>query len=213
MCIPRNTRCSSSTTTRKFGPRCGVFSMRSAIAHALFDTAESFLNEVDPETPGCVLLDLHLPGLSGLELQSRLTTPGYSRPVVFFTASATVDESVRAMKAGAIDFLMKPLQPPHLLSAIENALSVEDARRRELAISRESQDRTARLTPREREVLEHLVRGLLNKQIAAVLGTTEKTVKVHRARVFQKVGARSVVQLVRYASPRTGVDGAMGRQA
>ncbi len=104
------------------------------------------------------------------------------------------------MKAGAVDFLIKPAQEPYLLAAIDSALAVEATRRRELAASRDARKRTARLTPREKEVLEHLVRGLLNKQIAAALGTTEKTVKVHRARVLHKTGARSVVQLVRFVS-------------
>jgi FixJ family two-component response regulator len=169
-----------------------------------FDCAEAFLDQVDEETPGCVLLDLHLPDLSGLELQRRLVTPAYTRPVVFLTALASVHESVCAMKAGAVDFLMKPALAQYLLPAIETALTVEATRRRELAASRDARDRTARLTPREREVLEHLVRGLLNKQIAAALGTTEKTVKVHRARVLQKTGARSVVQLVRFVSQTAG---------
>ncbi len=166
----------------------------------LFDSAKTFLDQVDQEAPGCVLLNLHLADLSGFELQHRLSTPAYSRPVVFLAAVATIDESVRAMKAGAVDFLMKPVQEQRLHNAVERALSVEAKRRRDLAASREAQDRTARLTPREREVLQHLVRGLLNKQIAAVLGTTEKTVKVHRARVLHKTGARSVVQLVQFVS-------------
>jgi FixJ family two-component response regulator len=165
-----------------------------------FDSAEAFLDQVDQETPGCVLLNLHLPGLSGLELQHRLSTPAYSRPVVFLATVATVHESVRAMKAGAVDFLMRPVQEQHLLHAIDTALSVEATRRRDLAASREARDRTARLTPREKEVLQHLVRGLLNKQIAAVLGTTEKTVKVHRSRVLHKTGTRSVVQLAQFVT-------------
>jgi FixJ family two-component response regulator len=162
----------------------------------LFPSAEAFLGAVGTDDPGCVLLDVRLAGLSGLELQTRLVSPGYSRPMVFLSDYTPVPDIVRAMRNGAVDFLIKPIQEHDLLPAIDRALVLEGTRRRELKAFRIARDRTAQLTPRERQVLSHVVRGFMNKQIAAALGTSERTVKLHRSRVLQKTGVRSVAQLM-----------------
>jgi FixJ family two-component response regulator len=158
-----------------------------------------FLDELDVEAPGCVLLDLSLPGASGLEVQEQLAAAGAAQPIVFLTGRATVQSSVRAMKAGAFDFIEKPFDSAALLASVRRALErdeiLREKRSRDLAIS----DRIASLTPRESEVLRHVIAGRLNKQIAARLGTAEKTVKVHRARVMHKMSVRSVAELTRIA--------------
>lgn len=139
---------------------------------------------------GCVLLDLHMPGPSGLELQQAV-----SLPIVFLTGRGDVESSVRAMKAGAVDFLTKPVQPAALLEAV--ALALE--RGRNADAQRDAEARHARLTARQRAVFEHVVVGKANKQIARELGITERTVKMHRAQVMARMEARSVAELVRYA--------------
>ncbi|PWB74216.1 MAG: DNA-binding response regulator [Holophagae bacterium] len=158
-----------------------------------------FLLDPPPDRPGCVLLDLRLPGPSGLDLQQALARRGLPLPVVFLTGHADVASSVRAMKAGAVDFLTKPVEREVLFEAVERALE-RDARQREArgeaAVLRE---RFASLTPREREVFEGITAGKLNKQIAGELGMAERTVKLHRAQLMSKLGATSAAELGRLA--------------
>jgi FixJ family two-component response regulator len=164
-----------------------------------FGSAQEFIAQRQADLPGCLVLDVTMPGFTGLELQQWLARAEDPLPIIFITGYGDVPSSVRAMKAGAVDFLTKPVDEQTLLRAIEDALRRGQevrAARAELASIRE---RLARLTPREREVLEHVVSGQLNKQIAADLGTVEKTIKVHRARVMQKMGVESLAQLVRLA--------------
>lgn len=169
-----------------------------------YPSALTFLEEHDAAAPGCAVVDLAMPGLTGLELQRVLAASGCERPIVFITARGDIPASVQAMKAGAVDFLTKPFDDEELLSAIRTALE-KDRRARQLRAELQFVERRlARLTPREREVLTHIVAGQLNKQIAAVLGTVEKTIKVHRARVMEKMEAKSLAELVRMAE-RAGV--------
>jgi FixJ family two-component response regulator len=164
-----------------------------------FGSARDFIAQHQADAPGCLVLDVTMPGFTGLELQQWLALARDPLPVIFITGYGDVPTSVRAMKAGAVDFLTKPVDEQALLRAIKDALRRGQelrAARAELANIRE---RLARLTPRELEVLEHVVSGQLNKQIAADLGTVEKTIKVHRGRVMQKMGVDSLAQLVRLA--------------
>jgi FixJ family two-component response regulator len=164
-----------------------------------FASAEEFLAALDPAAPGCLLLDLSMPGLGGLELQRLLMERGASLPIVFLSGQADVGASVRAMKGGAIDFLEKPVEDATLIAAIERALE-RDARMRDARAQRsELEQRYAKLTPREREVLALVVSGKLNKQAAFSLGIAERTIKLHRARVLEKMGAASLADLVRMA--------------
>jgi FixJ family two-component response regulator len=159
-----------------------------------------FLEEHDATVPGCAVLDVSMPGLDGLELQRALTVAnGFHRPVVFVTGKGDIPTSVRAMKAGAIDFLTKPVKDVDLFEAVSRA-EARDAEMRRLQSELESmQAKVDTLTPREREVLTHVVAGRLNKQIAGDLGTVEKTIKVHRSRMMEKLGIRTVADLVRMA--------------
>lgn len=167
---------------------------------------QQFLAEHDAAIPGCALLDVSLPGLDGLELQETLTAAGTTRPVVFITGQGDIPTSVRAMKAGAVDFLTKPVDTADLLAAIRRAEEL-DARARQLRTERASiEERLATLTPREREVMGHVVVGRLNKQIAFDLGTVEKTIKFHRGAIMRKMGARSALELVRMVE-KAGVGG------
>ena len=154
--------------------------------------------------PGCVVLDLAMPGLNGLELQTALAASGCQRPIIFVSGHGDVPSSVRAMKAGAVDFLTKPVSEENLLAAIRRAIDRDRLMRQARAELQAIGERLNTLTPREREVLQHVVAGQLNKQIAADLGTVEKTVKVHRSRVMEKMGVRSLADLVRMAE-RIGV--------
>jgi FixJ family two-component response regulator len=165
-----------------------------------FESARAFLDSGDfHKGPACLVLDVRMPGLNGLDLQRELQAANASLPIIFITGHGDIPTTVRAMKAGAVDFLPKPLKDTVLLESIEQALAraVRDqAKRRELeALS----ERRNTLTPREREVMALVVSGLLNKQIAFELGTVEKTIKVHRARVMQKMGVDSLAELVRVA--------------
>jgi RNA polymerase sigma factor (sigma-70 family) len=162
-----------------------------------FSTAQEFLECERPEGPACVVLDIRMPGLSGLDLQEKLSATGLDMPVIFVTGHGTVPMSVRAMKAGAVDFLQKPFDDQILLDAIQRAIDKDRQGREQRAGLRELELRLDSLTPREREVFALVVTGLLNKQIAGELGTSEKTIKVHRARVMQKMEADSLADLVR----------------
>jgi FixJ family two-component response regulator len=164
---------------------------------AAFASAEEFLEQYDPQTLGCLVLDLAMPTLNGLELQSILAKAGSLLPVIFLTGTADIPKSVQAMKQGASDFLIKPVNDEDLLAAVRVAIEKNRALRREEAELFEIRARLATLTPREREVLEYVVAGKLNKQIAGALGTVEQTVKVHRAHLMQKMKVHSVAELVR----------------
>ena len=164
----------------------------------VFNSADAFLARSSSDRPACVVLDQRMPGLSGLELQRAITGES-ALAVVFLTGHADVPTSVEAMKAGAVDFLTKPVDESRLLEAVRNALD-RSARGHAASIERRAfLERVARLTPRERQVGALMIQGLLNKQIAWELGTAEKTVKVHRARVMEKLGVGSVAELARLA--------------
>ena len=169
----------------------------AGFAVAAFASPEEFLAQYDPHTPGCLVLDLDMPAVNGLELQRILARKGSVLPIIFLTGHGDVPKSVQAMKRGAIDFLTKPVNDENLLAAVRAAIEKDRALRREQTELSEIRARLATLTPREREVLEHVVTGKLNKQIAGDLGTVEQTVKVHRARVMQKMRVQSVAELVR----------------
>jgi FixJ family two-component response regulator len=162
-----------------------------------FSSSEAFLEEHDPSVPGCAVLDLTMPGLDGLELQQKLANKATGRPIVFLTGHGSVPVSVRAMKAGAVDFLLKPVKQVDLLDAVERAAALDKVTRRADAERRAIDALVEKLTPREKEVLSHVIAGRLNKQIAADLGTVEKTIKVHRSRMMAKMGVRTVAALVR----------------
>jgi FixJ family two-component response regulator len=164
-----------------------------------FTSPQAFLAGHDPSKPGCAVFDVSMPGLDGLELQQALTAGGSQRPVIFLTGKGDIPTSVRAIKAGASDFLTKPISANDLLGAVARA-EREDARIRLVNAEMELINaKIATLTPREREVMTHVISGKLNKQIAGDLGTVEKTIKVHRGRVMEKLGVRSVAELVRLA--------------
>jgi FixJ family two-component response regulator len=165
-----------------------------------FTSAEEFLAGHDASVAGCAVFDVSMPGLDGLALQQIFAASGNQRPVVFVTGQGNIPQSVRAIKAGAIDFLTKPVSAKLLLDAIARAVA-EDARMRQSQAEVTAiQAKIATLTRREREVLAHVIAGRLNKQIAADLGTVEKTIKVHRGRMMEKLGVRAVVDLVRLAA-------------
>lgn len=168
-----------------------------------WETAEDFLTRPPARAPGCAIVDLELPGASGLDLQAKLGDTVSALPVIFLSGRGDIGASVRAMKAGAVDFLTKPVEAEPLLAAISTALARSRATQAERAAVADRDARLAALTPREREVLEMVVEGRLNKQIAGELGIAEKTIKVHRGRVMHKLGVRTVADLVRFVvAPR-----------
>jgi FixJ family two-component response regulator len=170
----------------------------------LFASAQEFLRSKRPDQPSCLVLDVRLPGLSGLDLQRRTGDAGIEIPIVFITGHGDIPMSVRAMKAGAVEFLTKPFRDQDLLDAIQQALERDGKARDQRAALEELRSRFASLTSREREVMKRVVAGLLNKQIGAELGTSETTVKIHRHQVMEKMGAGSLPELVRMAD-RLGV--------
>jgi len=165
---------------------------------------QEFLERHDPRAPGCLVLDLAMPGLNGLELQAALTVKGSAIPIIFLTGHGNIPASVQAMKRGALDFLTKPVNDDDLLKAVQAAIEKDRLARIARAELEDIQARLDSLTPREREVLTHVVSGQLNKQTAADLGTVEKTIKVHRGRVMEKMKVHSVAELVHLAE-RAGI--------
>jgi len=172
--------------------------LRSAgVAVAVFASPREFLAQYDPATPGCLVLDVAMPGFSGLQLQTALSEKGTSLPIIFLTGHGDVSKSVQAMKQGAFDFLSKPAKDKDLLTAVRAAFERDTVVRQERAKLSEIRARLDTLTPREREVLELVVSGKLNKQIAGDLGIAEATVKMHRAHVMEKMKVQSVAELTR----------------
>jgi FixJ family two-component response regulator len=172
----------------------------------LFGSAAEFMDSSRPDVVSCLVLDIRLPGMSGLDFQRELARARDEIPTIFITAHGDIPMTVRAMKAGAVEFLTKPFRDQDLLDAIQVALQRDHARRQRQAEAATLQERLESLTPREREVLPRVVSGLLNKQIAAEIGTTEATVKVHRSQLMRKMGADSLPQLVRMAE-KIGIPG------
>lgn len=164
-----------------------------------YASAPEFLDSEPGGEPGCILLDLRMPGASGLDLQESLARMEERLPIIFLTGHGDIPASVRAMKAGAVDFLTKPVRRETLLAAVQNALRIDAKGRAARAALRELQNRYQNLTSREREVLAHVVSGKLNKQIAFDLGAAERTIKAHRASIMEKLGVQSVAELVRLA--------------
>lgn len=161
-----------------------------------FESAAEFLAAHDPAYAGCLILDVAMPGLGGLELQRRLNEAEDCLPIIFLTGCGSIALSVQAMKAGAVTFLTKPVASSELFSAVAEAIRVDHERRLERSARDGVRERLATLTRREREVLKHLLEGRLNKQIAGTLGTSQQTVKIHRARVMKKMHVKSVAELV-----------------
>lgn len=164
-----------------------------------FASAQEFLARVGVEAPSCVVLDLQLPGLTGLEMQKQMAEVGLETPIVFLTGHGNIPATVQAMKAGAIEFLTKPVEEPDLLKAIQEAIERDRRIRQQRADMGDLRDRYDSLTAREQEVVQHVVAGLLNKQIAADLKITEDTVKFHRGNIMRKMRADSLADLVRMA--------------
>jgi RNA polymerase sigma factor (sigma-70 family) len=167
---------------------------------ATFESAEAFLAERDPDLAGCLVLDVNLPGLDGLGLQQRLRDAGQMLPIVFLTGHGDIPMSVRAVKAGAADFLTKPVQADALDAALRSAIEQHSMQQQTDADSRALRQKLAHLTSREREVLAALVAGKLNKEIAFELGIVEQTVKYHRARIMERLQAKSVAELMHFVA-------------
>ena len=171
-----------------------------------FDSAETFLQRTPPDAPSCLVLDVRLRGLRGLDFQRELAARNIRIPIVFVTGHGDIPMSVRAMKAGAIEFLTKPYRDQDLLDAVRIALERDRARREQEKDLTDLQQRFDSLTPREQEVISKAVSGMLNKQIAGELGTAENTVKVHRSRAMEKMNAQSFADLVRMIEKLKGAE-------
>ncbi|MBX5460116.1 MAG: response regulator transcription factor [Steroidobacteraceae bacterium] len=167
------------------------------LAAVSYASAQEFLQHYDPQQPGCVVLDVRMPGMSGLELQQLLNLRGATLPVIFITGHGDIPMAVEAMQHGAFDFLQKPFRDQDLLDRVQRALQKDRATRAQLREKARIRERRASLTPREREILELMTRGKPNKVMAADLGVSQRTVEIHRARVMDKMGASSLAQLVR----------------
>jgi two-component system, LuxR family, response regulator FixJ len=162
-----------------------------------FASAQAFLEAYDPACPGCLVLDIRMPGVSGLELQQRLIEMDARIPIIFITGHGDVPMAVEAMKRGAVDFIRKPFRDQELLDRIQEALQLESGQRAEFEAVEDLRGRLSALTPREREVFERVAGGQANKVVAIELGISERTVEIHRSQVMHKTGARSLADLVR----------------
>jgi len=171
-----------------------------------FTSAREFLASPRPEGPACLVLDVRMPGLSGMELQRELTQSGTHIPIIFITGHGDIPMSVRAMKAGAVEFLTKPFRSRSLLEAVRAAIERDRSAHKSRSETGELRQRYEQLTPREREVMALVVAGQLNKQVASELSTTERTIKFHRANIMQKMGVASLADLVRMVE-KLGVSG------
>ena len=169
------------------------------LAVEAFGSAAEFLAAFRPGTPGCLVLDIRLPGVSGLEFQDQLARADAGIAIIFMTGHGDIPMSVRAMKAGAVDFLTKPFRDQDMLDAVAAAIAADRARREQAEVAASVRDTYATLTPREREVMALVTKGLMNKQAAGELGLSEITVKLHRGQVMRKMGVRSLADLVRMA--------------
>jgi FixJ family two-component response regulator len=165
----------------------------------LFGSPAELLGGVMPDKPACIVLDVRLPGVSGLDLQGQLTRQGIRYPIIFMTGHGDIPMSVRAMKAGAVDFLSKPFRDQDMLDAVTAALERDAQRRAEAATKEDIRIQYESLTAREREVMGHVTAGLMNKQVAGLIGLSEITVKIHRGNVMRKMEVRSLADLVRKA--------------
>ncbi|MEJ2257492.1 MAG: response regulator transcription factor [Woeseiaceae bacterium] len=167
------------------------------LEHEIFESGDEFLKKVTEQRPGCLVLDIRMPGLGGLELQEELIKRGNTLPIIFITGHGDVPMAVEAMQKGAVDFIQKPFRDQELLDRIREALATDKERREEQQLLAEVNERLSRLTNREREVFDLVVTGKPNKVIAYELGVSQRTVEIHRARVMEKMQARSLADLVK----------------
>jgi len=181
--------------------RCALARLIKSVGFSVqtFDTAQSFLDSMPCKAPACLILDVRMPQMSGLQLQEQMALRGLKMPTIFITGHGTVSTGIQAMKAGALDFLEKPFEEQELLDAVQTAIEKDRQTKRRAAEKMQVQKRVALLTPREYEVFKRVVYGKLNKEIADELCASEKTIKVHRSRVMDKMQAESLAALVRMA--------------